>query len=388
MAEVKSINENPKREYCQNNWGVNGMRKIVQVSSYYPPRLGGMQNVVRELSERLAADGQEVEVYTSTIGTNTGRIASTKNLNIKYFWGFDIAHTAIMPMLFFRLLLISRNSVMHIHTPRPYTAEIAALAAKIRGIPYIVQVHSDIQPLGLLKFLIPSYKKIVWGWVMRGAATVVFLSASHEAEFKKLYSLQRTAVIPNGVDDKYFIKRSAPSPPLRLLFVGRLNNQKNIPFLVEAVSLMKQTVSLDIVGEGEMQEELSYIIKNKRLADKVILQGKKTGDELINFYRNANIYIMASHFEGLSLAMLEAMAAGLPVVAVNAPGVSEFIQNCGIVVKDATPKSFAARLDDTVKDLALLAQLSQQSQKEAQHYQWPKVISEFNELYQRCGENV
>jgi glycosyltransferase involved in cell wall biosynthesis len=364
---------------------MNDRTKIIQVSAYYPPRLGGMQNVVREISERLAAEGEDVEVYTSTVGTKEGRIISNSNPKIHYVRGMDIAHTAIMPMLFFRLLRIPKNSIIHVHAPRPYVLEVTALVAKLKKIPYIVHVHSDIQPMGLLKFLIEPYKKYLSSHVLRGAALTLFVTEAQEEEFKDLYKLQRTAVLPNGVDDKFFIKRKPRSNNSKeeasILFVGRLNHHKNIPFIIEAVSLMQQKVKLNIVGEGELHNQLDAMIKKLKLNDKVKLHGSKSGDELIKQYREADIFVMASKSEGFSLSLLEAMASGLPVVVTNSPGLANFVRDTGMVVNTNNVKVFGQELDKLLSDSSLKSRLGKQSIAKAKFYQWQKVINSLKDIY-------
>ena len=89
--------------------------KVVQVVSYYPPHLGGMQNIAREISERLAKKVHQVEVFTSDIGCKKGRLNPINNLKINYLKSWEFAHTPIMPSLFFKLLKMSKDSIIHVH---------------------------------------------------------------------------------------------------------------------------------------------------------------------------------------------------------------------------------------------------------------------------------
>jgi glycosyltransferase involved in cell wall biosynthesis len=89
--------------------------KIVQVVAYYPPHLGGMENCVKEISNRLARKGHQVEIYTSDIGCKNYKHNSTNNLNIHHLRSLEFAHTAIIPSLFFKLLNISNDSIIHLH---------------------------------------------------------------------------------------------------------------------------------------------------------------------------------------------------------------------------------------------------------------------------------
>ena len=92
-------------------------------------------------------------------------------------------------------------------------------------------------------------------------------------------------VIPNGISEKFFINNEKKLNKIpRLLFVGMFSVEKNTPKLIEATSLLKSKVILHIVGEGEKKEELKKLILDKRIKN-IILHGKKTGKELIDFYK-------------------------------------------------------------------------------------------------------
>jgi D-inositol-3-phosphate glycosyltransferase len=357
--------------------------RIIQVSGYYPPRLGGMQNVVRELSERLASLGHDVTVYTSTLGTRQGRLASSENLKIRYCWGFEFAHTPILPGLFCVLLQIPRDAVLHIHS-RPFVAEVAALVARIRGVPFVVHVHGDIQPLGVFRFLISPYKKFVWAQVMRHSAMTVFPSRHLEDSFRREYGLTNTIAIPNGVDAKYFVERKPygnESRPFHLLFVGRLNLGKNVDFLIKTVSEISQPVEFNVVGEGEMRAKLEQLIRTLGLGHQVTLLGRRTGADLVAMYAWADVFLIASDSEGQSLAMLEAMAAGLPIVAIDAPGVTEFVESVGLVVRRRDVSMFASEVDRLLRDPVRLTQLSRQSRECARRCTWERVVDRIHSLY-------
>jgi len=97
-------------------------------------------------------------------------------------------------------------------------------------------------------------------------------------------------VIANGVAEEYFIgERTSQNPVPHLLFVGRLAAQKNLSLLIEAVSQMQTSVFLDVVGEGELRKNIEALIRKYGLQN-VKLHGKKTGKELIELYRSADIF--------------------------------------------------------------------------------------------------
>ncbi len=115
---------------------------------------------------------------------------------------------------------------------------------------------------------------------------------------------------------------------------------------------MQESVILDIVGDGELRQDVEALIQKYGLQN-VQLHGKKTGKELLKFYKSADISVLPSFKEaGASLSMLEAMAAGLPIVAADSPEVREMLADCGVLVQNPTPITYAKALDALLSDKA------------------------------------
>jgi len=127
---------------------------IIQVFPYYPPHLGGAEQRIKDISERLAKERHKVEVFTSDIGCEKGKLKNKKNLNINYLKSWEFAHTPIIPSLFSRLMKIPKDSIMHVHIAQALTPEIVWLVSKIRKIPKI-QIRTKNQ------FLMTSLKNLL-----------------------------------------------------------------------------------------------------------------------------------------------------------------------------------------------------------------------------------
>jgi glycosyltransferase involved in cell wall biosynthesis len=360
---------------------------IVQVVAYYPPHLGGMENCVQEISERLARNGNQVEVFTSDTGCKNMELESTDNIKIHYLKSIEFAHTPIIFSLFFRLLFLPKNSILHLHISQAFVPEIVYLISKIRNIPYVAHVHLDVDRSGFFGFLLKPYKSIFLKKVLQNASRIICLSINQKNLIANKYnvSLEDIDVIPNGVGEEYFVdhKVSMNKVP-HLLFVGRLGSQKNIPLLINAVSLLKQDVILDIVGDGEKRLEIEKLIKEKNLKN-VNLHGVKIGKELIEFYKKSDIFVITSEKEGLSLSMLEAMAAGLPMVGTDVPGIRDLIKNVGILIPNSDPHLFAKVLENLISNDNLRKKLSNKSLEIAKEYKWDKLVSKLENLYKESS---
>jgi len=361
--------------------------KIIQVTPYHLPHFGGIESVVKESSDRLSKKNHQVEVLTSNIGTNNGKLKSKKNLKINYLNALELAHTPLIPSLFFKLLKLPKDSIIHIHIAQAFSPEIVYLASKIKKIPYVAQVHTDIGHSSKLGFLLPLYKKLFLKRDLKNADKVICLSESYKKLLIKKYALEKNklTVIPNGVKEEFFIKAKKKSNKINLLYVGRLSSEKNISKLLEAVFLLKNTVTLDIVGDGTLRNELKEKTKKLKLKN-VIFHGRKSGKDLLELYKKANIFLLASDFEGQPLVLLEAMATGTPIIASDVKGIRELVKGIGILVNPPTPKNFAKKIGDLISDQNKIKELSKKGREKSKKYSWDKIIKQTENIYKEVLE--
>ncbi len=362
---------------------------IAQVISYYPPHLGGMENCAAQIVEEFVDKGYAVRVYTSNIGYSHSTGISPKP-QIHYLRSIELAHTPIIFTLFFRLLALPRNALIHLHVSQAFSPEIVYLISKLRGIPYVAHVHLDVDASGPLGFLLESYKRMFLKRVLKAAAKVICLSEPQKKLIAAKYSLplELIAVIPNGVAEKYFIeKKTGENTTPHLLFVGRLVLQKNLSLLIEAVFQMQVCVHLDIVGEGEERENIESLIQKYKLSN-VTLHGKKTGSELIEMYRRADIFVLPSLKEGVSLSMLEALAAGLPVVASDSPEIRPILGACGVLIEEPTVTNYAKALDTVLSQEDTLQKLRALAVQKARSYSWGNVLNSIEDVYKELSHDI
>jgi glycosyltransferase involved in cell wall biosynthesis len=137
----------------------------------------------------------------------------------------------------------------------------------------------------------------------------------------------KVRIIPNYVDTDLFQPSPTPkedSPP-RLVFIGRLVEQKNILNLVEAIAGLPH-LQLDIVGDGELRQAIEKRLQENGLTH-IRLIGNLPHPELPRFLHGATLYVQPSRYEGHPKTIFEAMACGLPVVVGDSPGIRQFIDH-------------------------------------------------------------
>ena len=217
---------------------------IIHVVSYYPPHLGGMEKGTALRAERFGDRGYSVSVYTSDIGYSRDIAYNTK-VQVHYLKSIEFAHTPIMFTLFFRLLALPRDSLIHLHIAQAFSPEIVYLVSKLKGIPYIAHIHLDVDPSGPIGFFLETYKKWFLKRVLQSAAKILCQTEQQKRLIASKYALplESLVVIPNGVAEEYFVEKSTSQKTVpHLLFVGRLAAQKNLPLLIEAVAQMQTRV--------------------------------------------------------------------------------------------------------------------------------------------------
>jgi len=171
-----------------------------------------------------------------------------------------------------------------------------------------------------------------------------------------------SSVLYNYIEERFFAplpKENFNTKELRLVAVGNLRYQKNYPYLVEAFKSLPESVSLDIYGEGNMRAELQGEIHTHQL--NIRLCGMRNDlDKVLPLY---DLFVMSSFYEGQPLSLLEAMAAGLPVMLSNIPVLQEVTGENAVYFSLQNVEDFRSKIQEIVHgkyDLGQLAVASHQ----------------------------
>jgi glycosyltransferase involved in cell wall biosynthesis len=359
--------------------------EIFQVSAYFPPHIGGVEQVVKSLSEKLLARGHKVTVITSN--SVEGRTVVRQN-HVKFLRSFEIAHTPFAPTLFWHLLKIKKRDVVHLHVAQAYFADLAWLASKVKQFSYIAHFHLDVQPSGSLGFLFKFYKRTLLGLIMRSAKKVVVFSEPQKLLVSRQYRVNpnNIIIIPNGVSEGFFLSSASRNSSYndrrtpRVLYVGRMvRAQKHVERIVESAPLLSHKAEFDLVGDGEDRLELESLAKNLQVTN-VHFHGAKDRKALMSFYARSDLFVLPSDQEGMPLALLEAMATGLPIIGSDVMGIRELINDCGVLVAPS-PRNFASAIDKVISNTQLAGNLSRKSFIKGREFSWDNLVGKFENLY-------
>lgn len=173
----------------------------------------------------------------------------------------------------------------------------------------------------------------------------------------KACTAERTLVIHNAVDAGAFAASEQLGGIPQVVSVGRFAFPKDFATLVEALAATRADYRAAFVGEGPLLPEIAAAIRQRGLTERIDALGNR--DDVPDVLASADVFVLSSRSEGFPVSILEAMAAGLPVVATDVGGVAESVieGETGLLVPPGDPRALAAALDRLLTDRALRLRL-------------------------------
>lgn len=253
-----------------------------------------------------------------------------------------------------------------------------------KNIKVIYQLHSNHQETNAKKFKVRKSFNYLLKNNHKERDKIILLTEHQKEDILKLYPhLENNLVVISHAIEKKKIKANVNNK--QICMIARLVPEKNIPDAIKAFSIFDQTLSgyrFLIYGDGEKKEELEKLIKDNNLQDKVILKGYSKDVDKI--YKTSRFSIMTSKYEGFSLAVLESIANGCPVISYDVDyGPKDMINKIsGIVVDKNTPETLAeAMIEETKKnrDRNKIAKTITQFSKDKFISSWLDLIKELSQ---------
>jgi glycosyltransferase involved in cell wall biosynthesis len=368
------------------------------LSYEFPPLGGGTGNACRHLLEQfLEYPGLSVDLITSGAGNRLEIEALGDSIRIHrvpvrknsvHFWTMrELAQwTWRAWKLSHRLALQREFDLCHCWSGWPPGWIGYSLN---RRLPYLVALRGSDVPgyNSRLRVLDPLVFRHLSRRVWRRASAVTAVS-------KHLKSLARNTdrdvpidVIGNGVDTAFFVP-GASDDPASILFVGRLIDRKGLNFLLRAfreLSAAHPKCRLVIAGDGPEKGQLEAYCLAAGLDGRVRFTGVLSHDELRLEYQRAHLFVLPSIQEGMSNAVLEAMASGLPIVMTDSGG-SEAICDNGVIVEPGSADALRDALGRYLTDRDLLRRHGKASRVAAEQMSWQRAADSYVELYRRVLE--
>lgn len=299
-------------------------RMRVLMAGPLPPAVGGMASVIDALLHSSLAESCALSPFNTGKQTPEGRSLASgikARLSLMRQWWAALGQT----------------DVAHIHTCSGLTFFLDGLLlvlARVRGRPVVLHVHGA-QFDAFLDGL-PGLGRALARSLARGAHVVIVLSPEWETRLSSRLPGARLAVVRNGVDQPRLPAREARTDKgLHLLLLGNLGRRKGVPVLLDAIARPAcATVRLTLAGGEEDPGALAQTRERVAGSDRIQCPGPVVGQAKLQLLADADAFVLPSLAEGLPMALLEAMAAGLPCIVSSVGAMPEVIRHgeTGLVV--------------------------------------------------------
>lgn len=277
--------------------------------------------------------------------------------------------------LFFKVIRIIRKhdiEIIHAHSTIP-TGFIGVIVGKIMGKPVFITTHG----MDVNNFIETSFLKQLMLFSLKSCDKIICVSEDLANTIADLGIDSKIVVLRNAVDtnkfkplknmeirQKYGIKKNS----ILILFVGYLDVFKGIFELIDAffeVNKENNDLKVMIIGEGPQESKIKDKVSKLKLDTSIIFTGKISSEDIPQYYQAADIFVLPSYTEGTPLAVIEAMACGLPIIASNVGGISEIVisNENGFIISPKNIKELSSKLRVLVKNQSLRSKFSNKSLK-------------------------
>jgi len=340
------------------------------------------------IDSALADDYELVHFQVGSEGRSESAIAKLARLLVSPFW---LAAT----ILFRHVTLVHLNSSLN---PRAYWRDLAYLfVAKAMGARVLYQVHGGKLPLEFFKGrrALTAFLR----WTLSLPDAVVVLAQCELAAYREFVPEQQVHAIPNGIDCRPYLAVptvNAPADkPLRLLFFGRLDRAKGLYEILQGLRLASELgvdARLVVAGSGPEEDRLKRYAQALGVGPRTVFAGPVFGRDKVKIMAGSDVMLLPSYSEGLPYALLEGMAAGLPIIATSVGAIPDVMTEGlhGCIVPPRDGRAIAEALAVLHTDREKLSWMSRAARRRIRAaFSIERCASEFALQYARlCGHMV
>jgi len=345
--------------------------KIIQISPYFPPHVGGVEYHVKELADGLTNRGHQVSV-ASSCGRWNGELIRIPSIDLFY---------SPMPIKLPKL----EADVYHSHIPSPLFAYM------LRGAsPHVVTYHNDVVVPGMINGLgmpptfaaaLERINELLVRPVLEAAKIIIATTKSYALTSPVLKDyLSKLKIVPNAVNVSLY-------PPVRkkenyVLYAGRMLSYKGVESLLFAMSEVQKSADLDLVLVGDGYDRSRLEKMATQLSVRAKFPGRLERSMFIDTISRAEMLVLPTQnrLEAFGIVLLEAMACMTPVLAFDTPGVNEVAENGGMVY--SSTEELGKLISKLHGDEPLRVCLGKKGRKAVEeNYSWKSVLDRMESVY-------
>jgi glycosyltransferase involved in cell wall biosynthesis len=392
------------------------MKRILFFSLTYHPFIGGAEIAIKESTDRINPKDYAFDMITLRFDSSLPKFERIGNVDV-FRIGFTTSDATMASLKRFPLVLnkylypfLALAAAITLHRRKPYDAvcsvmtsysSFAALFFKMvfPSVPYIVR-SDDGDPIGYLKrrvgILYPLFVRI-----FTKADSAITTSSYLEKFVRSMGYSGPLAIVPNGVDLTRFTEVSHPSfvagGTVNLVTASRLVHKNALDEVIRALVLLPKNVQFVIYGTGPDEMNLRKLSEELGVSDRVLFKGYIPHTELAQAFSNAHIFIRPSRSEGMGMSFVEAMAAGLPVIATQEGGIVDFLfdekrnpdkPTTGWAVDVDSPEQIAVAVKDIITNPEKITRVRENGLKLVRStYDWNLIGQQMKSVFDRVFEN-
>ena len=305
-----------------------------------------------------------------------------------------LARYVTSPLALVATVLRLRPDIVHLNTSIEeksfWRDAVYLLVAKMLRRHVVYQVHGGMLPQQLFprsRMLTALLRRI-----LQASDAVVLLARVEEDAYCGFARFQRLQVIPNAVELTPYrtFEKSFDDDPLRLLYMGRLADDKGVLEAIRALGVLSEreiiNVCLEIAGSGPFEKALRGEVRRLGLEARVYFSGPLFGGNKLECWRRAQVFVFPTfHREGLPYTVLESLASGTPVITTRVGAIPDVVQDGvqGILLRSHDPVTVADAIQEFLEDRARLARMSRAAVSRAEsEYSVDRLALQFTRLYQ------
>lgn len=351
-------------------------------------RIGGAEKLLVDLLPRIKQMGHEVAIYVF-LGQLTPLVSQLKSAGVQVIMGGAKESVYSPRHIIMIRRMLPNYDIVHTHNTSPqYYAAIANIGIHI---PLVTTEHSSNNRRRKWTLFRPLDR-----WMYRQYQEVICISRpcmTNLQEYLADKQINNLLIVNNGIDTQRFIN-ATPSREYNhasllashiIINVAGFRWEKDQPTIIRAMQLLPNEYHLLLIGEGEKRKDCEQMTRALGLENKVHFLGIRT--DIPELLQAADIVVMSSHHEGLSLSNLEGMAAGKPFVASNVDGLREIVSGYGVLFPHEDEKALAIGIRKLCEDSQYASIVAARCLQRASEFDINKTVNGYETIYQEIISN-
>ncbi|MDD5527469.1 MAG: glycosyltransferase family 4 protein [Patescibacteria group bacterium] len=356
-----------------------------------PSVSGGVEKHVEDLSVRLVKAGHEVFVYTRPSYTDKN-LAEFKGVKLISLPSIATKRLDAITHTFRACLDVAKRDVdvIHFHSIGP--SSLIWLVKMLKpGVPVVATFHSQCYKHQKWGIFAKAYLKFGEFVACRWADKTITVSKNLKEYAAKKYG-RVPEYIPNGVEAAKKtaaneIKYLGLKKDSYILAVGRIVKHKGLQYLIKAFKNVKTDKKLVIVGGSAHTDKFVKELKEMAAGDeRIVFTGPQSGSIIGELFANAYLFVQPSESEGLSIALLEAMAAGTATLVSDIPENREAISYTGYTFRSKNVPDLIGKLNGLLRNPQIVREMGEMQRKRAlSEYNWEGIVEKIQKIYQHLS---